>query len=357
MRALKVLLIILDVFLVLALVLIIGAIILIQSGKSKLKNKANSEGPDMVIEETVTNEQDNTPGYVWKEGWVRYNGDIYEYNEDILTFLVMGIDKKGVVKDSKTPTGGGQSDAMFLLIINPHNQTMNIFAIDRNTMAEINMVGAGENGMDATAVAQLAVQHGFGDGKELSCELTRDAITNFLFNLPIHGYISVNYEAIPAINDAVGGVEVTIPEDLVSMAKKAGINWKAGDRILLKGQDAIRFIKWRDTSLFESARLRTRRQKEYLTSFVAQAIEATKKDVTMPINLYNKIKGYTVTDISVDEMTYLASELINYRFSAEHIYSMEGETIMGEEFEEFYPDMDALKAQMIELFYEKVDIE
>ena len=85
-------------------------------------------------------------------------------------------------------------------------------------------------------------------------------------------------------------------------------------------------------------------------------MEATKKDITMPITLYNKVKRYTVTDISIDEMSYLASELISYKFSGHQIYTMNGETITGDVYEEFYPDMEALKEQMINIFYEKVDV-
>jgi hypothetical protein len=34
---------------------------------------------------------------------------------------------------------------------------------------------------------------------------------------------------------------------------------------------------------------------------------------------------------------------------------MEGETVMGEEFEEFYPDEDALYEMILDVFYEKVE--
>ena len=37
----------------------------------------------------------------WQDGWIRYNGQIYAYNEDIMTFLVMGVDNDDVVKKAK----------------------------------------------------------------------------------------------------------------------------------------------------------------------------------------------------------------------------------------------------------------
>ena len=337
---------------------VLGAEVFLYAGQSSLHKKEGQRGPQLGLEETAEGltgetgqEGGKEPGHVWEEGWVRYEGEVYAYNEDILTFLVMGIDSKGEAEERQGLTNGGQSDALFLLIINPHKEDISILAIDRNTMTDIRMAGIGDGGADIVAKAQLAVQHGFGDGKEKSCELTRDTVSQLLYGLPIHGYISVNYEAIPYINDAVGGVEVTVPEDLAGA--KSG--WKAGEKVLLQGRDAITYVKWRDTTVFESARMRTKRQKEYLTAFIRKAIEATKQDVTMPVKLYNRVKGYTVTDISLGEMAYLASELAGYRFSGDQIYTMEGETVMGERYEEFYPDMEALREQMIGLFYERVE--
>lgn len=333
-----------------------GAGIMMVSGRNRLRSHVNSAGPDLGMDDVgnvISGETEQGGGHTWQEGWVRYNGDVYAYNEDIMTFLVMGIDQKGEAAGNRGLTDGGQSDAIFLLIINPHQKSISIFAVDRNTMTDVTMAGVGDGGTDIVTRAQIAVQHGFGDGGAGSCELTRDAVSALLFNLPIHGYISVNYEAIPYINDAVGGIEVVIPEDVAGVRK----DWNVGDTVLLQGRDAITFVKWRDTSVYESARLRTRRQKTYLTSFVARAIAVTKQDITMPVTLYNRVKGYTVTDITVDEMAYLASELVDYSFSGDRIYTMEGETVMGDRHEEFYPDMDALREQMIGIFYEKVELE
>ena len=240
-------------------------------------------------------------------------------------------------------------------MLNPHDKSIKIFAIDRNTMTDITMLGVGEAGTDVTTIAQIAVQHGFGDGREQSCELTVKAVSSLMYDLPIHGYISINYGAIPVINDVIGGVEVTIPEDMAVISRKNGLNWETGDVVTLKGEQALTYIRARDTSQFESARLRMLRQKTYLTSFASKAISVCKEDITLPVILYHKIKRYTVTNISVDEMTYLASQISGYHFDGNQIYTMTGETVMDDNYEEFYLDMDALKEQMIEVFYEKVD--
>ena len=82
-------------------------------GKSGIRKTTVGEAP--VLESTESTEEG------WQDGWIRYNGQIYAYNEDIMTFLVMGIDNDDVVKKAKDGLSGGQADAMFLAVMNPHD--------------------------------------------------------------------------------------------------------------------------------------------------------------------------------------------------------------------------------------------
>ena len=46
---------------------------------------------------------------------------------------------------------------------------------------------------------------------------------------------------------------------------------------------------------------------------------------------------------------------MNYHFDQSSIYSLEGETVQGDKFEEFYVDEDALYEMIIDIFYEPVE--
>ncbi|MDE7222892.1 MAG: LCP family protein [Acetatifactor sp.] len=344
--------------LVIVLIVVIAVLAIslyISQGGRRLYDRAASARPNLEQGETAGAGQEQfyepETGTTWKEGWIRHDGKIYEYNEDILTFLVMGIDKMEEVTESKDDVSGGQADALFLVIANPDDKTIKILAVNRDTITDVVMYNIGEGGSSPVVSAQIATQHGFGDGKELSCELTRDAVSSLLYDLPIHGYVSVNMAAIPELNDALGGVDVIALEDLSTMIKGA----TEGAELHLEGIDAFVYVQYRDTSVFESARGRLARQKQYLTAFIRQAIAATKQDITLPINLYGKLKQYMVTDVTMDELAYLASELINYSFDQDAIYAMEGITREGDGHEQFYPDSAALRDLMIQLFYQEVE--
>lgn len=330
-------------------------------GKERLLASAGNSAPTMTTDETIDSIDDimnrQTKEGLWQEGWLQYEGRIYEYNDDIMTFLVMGIDKNGEVENSQGATDGGQADALFLVVADRGKKEIKLVGINRDTMVNVNAYGAYGEGTDGSAKAQIAVQHGFGDGRELSCELTQDAVSELFYNLPIHGYAAVNMDAIPVINDAVGGVTLEVLEDIDTdkYGKSIGQVWHEGEEIHLQGMEAYCYVRWRDREKFESARLRLARQKQYLEAFLEKARAETKKNITLPVRLYGDLSKYMVTDISIDETAYLAGELIGYTLDPQGIYTLSGETVKGDIYEEFYPDEEALKALMIAVFYREVE--
>lgn len=331
---------------------VIGFTVMQLHGKNSLYKKASQDAPSLEQGkqvELVTQENAGNDA-TWQEGDIRYNGEIYRYNEDMLTFLFMGIDNMEEVSITENHTLGGQSDALFLLCINPHNRQIQVIGINRDTMTEIAVYSEGGNFIGTTN-AQITLQHAYGDGEKLSCERTRECVENLFYGIPIHGYCSINMGAIPLLNDAVGGVEVVALENL----KTKKNTFTEGERVLLMGESAYDYLHYRDTNSFNSAGRRLERQKQYLTAYARQAASAMKTDITLPVTLYNTLSKYMVTDVSVDEVMYLASEFAGYELSKDNIYSLEGETVMGEKFEEFYVDEDALYDLIISVFYEKVE--
>lgn len=296
-------------------------------------------------DETLTKEENEK----WQEGWVKYQQTIYKYNEEILTFLIMGIDKEDDVEEVAEGTKGGQADGLFLLVVNPKDKSIKVVGINRNTMTDVDIYdNKGE--YTSTVKAQLAIQHGFGNGMEESCEYQKKAVENLFYQLPIHGYAAVNMSAVATINDAVGGVDVTVPGDL------AGFNeyFIEGNSLHLMGENAFWYVKYRNTDIFGSADMRLDRQKQYLNSFIDAAKQSVHKDASVVIDLYQAVKSQMVTNVSLDEVAYLTPILADYKYDVDDFYTLQGETVMGEQYEEFYPDEDAMFEMILDIFYEKV---
>ena len=340
-------------WLILAVVFLLGVFQTVRLiGRNHLVSNAKSEGPDLTLSglsSVITTDEGEG---VWQKDWVKYDGQIYTYNKQIMTFLIMGIDKNSDVQKVAEGTDGGQADALFLAVLNNEDKTIKVIGINRNTMADVDIYGNDGNYV-RTVKAQIAVQHGFGNGMEESCEYQQSAVQKLLYNLPIHGYAAINMSAISTINDAVGGVDVTVLEDL-TIKDKSLIK---GKKVHLMGESAFWYVKYRDTTVFGSADMRLARQKQYLQNFIAAAKRTAKNDISSVMELYRAIMPQMVTNVSPDEIAYLAPMLTEYRFDEDGFYTMEGETVRGEQFEEFYPDEEALLRIILDVFYNEVDLE
>lgn len=293
---------------------------------------------------------------IWEEGWVKYQNQIYSYNKDTLCFLFMGIDKDNEVAEAVQGADGGQADALFLLVMDQKEKTLRVVSINRNTMAEIKLYDKAGAYLTTTK-AQIAVQHGFGNGLEESCEYQVEAIRRLFYNIPIQGYCAINMDAVTALTDLAGGIELTAIEDVKSAKQDETLGERIvnrGETVLLDGRKAYSYVRYRKTEAAGSADLRLERQKQFLAAYIQKIRQEIKKDLTLPIKLYQAAAAQMVTDVTIDEAAYLASEAVNYRIDNSSFYTLQGETKQGEIFEEYYIDETALYELILELFYKPV---
>mgnify|MGYP001718301415 FL=1 len=95
-----------------------------------------------------------------------------------------------------------------------------------------------------------------------SCQYMVDAVSNLFYGMPINGYVALNMNAVGMINDAVGGVTVTVPEDMTQVDP----SFAEGAMVTLTGDQALKFTRYRDTEKDFSNNSRMERQKQYLVN-------------------------------------------------------------------------------------------
>ena len=261
----------------------------------------------------------------------------------------MGIDNNGVVETAKDSVSGGQSDAMFLLVADEEKQQMKIVSINRNTMTDVFVCDKDGKSM-GTMQAQICVQHGFGDGEKLSCTRTVDAVEDMFYNLPISGYIAFNMGAVKEINHVIGGIEVEVLEDISS--KDGRIQLKKGDTVTLSDDEAMLYLRGRDLDEFGSATNRLRRQEQYINKYIWAVKNSSGVSRTKIESLYEATEDYMVTSV---DFTELVSQLIEYEYTEDDMYTVPGEMKMGKDFEEFYINQDEFYDLIFEVFYNEVD--
>lgn len=280
------------------------------------------------------------------ENYISYNGQKYQHNDHIRTYLYMGIDKDGPVTEAEDSVSGGQSDAMFLIVVDSEKKTISVLSINRNTMTDVDVYDKDGNFVE-TRELQICLQHGFGDGMRTSCQRSVDAVSNLLYGEPVSGYIAMNMDAMPMMNDSVGGVTVEVLDDLTSPSRNVSLH--KGETVTLNGDEAYVYLRSRDINEFDSATERLNRQMQYIQAFVKQA---KSKDAATLVSAYNAITDYIVTNVDVPN---LVNKLTTYEFDDSRMYTIPGETQMGEQYEEYHVDEDALYQVMLDIFYKPVE--
>ena len=329
-------------------VIIIG--ILVIGFTTWAKNRNNVPDNETVITPADTQEQwsakkdssQEMTSEKWQEGTIDYKGKKYMYNEQLKVYLLMGVDRSGKAEASTDYTKGGQSDAMFLLVADEENHKMSIVSINRNTMVEINTCDSKGNSLGKYK-AQICVQHGFGDGRKLSCTRTVEVVEKLFYNIPISGYIAINMDAVPQINNVVGGVKVKAIEDIGDIHK--------GQELTLSDQQAFEYLRGRNQEEHGSADKRLRRQEQFIKAFIRQVKNSSGITQTKIESIYDRIEEYMVTSV---DFTRLVSALIEYDFEDDNMYTVPGETVRGKEFEEYNVDQDAFYDLVINVFYREV---
>lgn len=341
-------------------VLLSGTLIAMRMvGKHRLQTPvAGSDSIELSLD-TPEWEQVSDEPQAESDDSILYKGKRYQRNEDIISILIMGIDKESVQTIggqswNEAETGdnvGGQADAQILMLIDPHTKTVNLVTINRNTMTDVDVWD--QNG-DYLGVftKQIALQHGYGDGGIESCEHQVKAVSRLFHGIPIHSYAAIEMDAIPEMNHAVGGVTVEVLDDVTGQVDH--VRLYQGDTVTLNDMEAYYYLRYRNVNEFGSSDMRLKRQKQYVSAFAKQAKEQALSNINVAVDLYKTLQKYMVTDMDEATFTYMVTEYIGYDLQLDTIYSLEGETIQGDRFEEFYVDDDALQDLIVELFYEPV---
>lgn len=329
------------IFLLVAAAGLFGSFVYLRAeGEKNLKTNVEEMMADAEVEEEK------------KEGlFVNYKGKEYKYNEDVINFLCLGIDKTISIEDKVEDTRGqGNADVIMLVSVDLESGFIHILAIPRDTMVPVKVYDTAGTYLRSEE-CQITSQHTYGLTEEKGCELMVEAVSNLLYKVPIQRYCSINIQAVPLLNDAIGGVDVAVLE---TMQGDYG-TYNQGDILHLDGNMALEYIRIRDHNVFGSAMLRLERQKQYLMSYFETAKQAIGGDLTIPVTIYQQLidNKYMYTDIALADVTYLVPELLNISLTVEDMSMIPGEVVKPGEYTEYHVNDEQLKELVIQRFYEE----
>lgn len=311
--------------------LLILVVIVLIVGVKLAKKYAKDKNPQWDDEQT----QDFLGTYT-------YNGKQYHYNTDIWNILYLGIDNNDVVRDDMMPGEAGQTDCIMILSLNKKTKEAKIIQIPRDSMTEIDIYNRGGN-VFKTKKAQIATQYAYCTGGHSSCYAAKKTISEMLYLLPIDAYLAMDMASVSMVNDAIGGVTLTIPKDYTMIDPAFG----EGVTLTLSGKQAYDYVHWRDTNASFSNNDRMERQVQYIPAMIDTIRNNAELEDNYYEAIYPLVEDYMITDLTEEKVNSLAE----YTLVTSDIVKLPGEGKKGEKYEEYHLDEKELEKLIIEMFY------
>ncbi|MBR6559022.1 MAG: LCP family protein [Clostridia bacterium] len=280
---------------------------------------------------------------------ISHDGKEFVPNENIETLLVLGLDKYHGADGAASHEDGVQSDFLMLFVFDNSKEQCTAIQINRDTMTRIKKLSIGGTAVVGTYTAQIALAYNYvaDDNAKIKCRNTCDSVEYLMNGIKVDHYLSLTMDCVSALNDLVGGVEVTVLDDFTGIDDAL----VKGETVTLTGERALRYVRSRyglDDSTNSS---RMERQQQYINALYDKTVSCMGSNESFAVELADTLDDYVVYDSSNERMMKFIEKLDKYEFLG--IRDLEGESRLGEEFVEFYPDESSLRELVLDLFYKQ----
>ncbi len=263
------------------------------------------------------------------------NYEGYTRKDKYYTFLVVGTDASGL-----------NTDTILVSSFDTVNNKVNILQVPRNSMLDVDRNNRKVN-------ASFAI----GQEEQLEMDLEN------LIGIPIDRYVVVSIQAFRDIVDAVGGVEINVPQAMQyeDPYQDLVIDLQPGVQTL-NGVQAEGFVRYR--SGYADADIgRLKAQKAFISAFMKKLF-SVKGALQIP-ELVNVVSENLKTNLNTNEMIFLATKALslggddirfftltgeNYRDGIAYyaLYKEETMQIINTYFNPFTTDLSADKFHIVE---------
>ena len=188
----------------------------------------------------------------------------------------------------------GLADSIMLCSFDPMDRDLDVVSIPRDTYVE-------RKGHKTSASNKINSSYGRGGADSVV-----DSVVA-LTGVPVHYYVKVDYKAVKAIVDAIGGIKVTVPQDMNYDDPVDGlhIHFKEG-QVVSKGEDIIKLLRYRKNNKgggYKEGDLgRVKMQQEIVKLGIEKVLKGNV--VSNFLKLQGPIKEYVETNMSPKQMMF-----------------------------------------------------
>ena len=245
---------------------------------------------------------------------------------ETVNILLLGMDIGDAENTSNT--SARRTDTMMLLNYNPRTDNIKIVSIPRDTLIEV------ENAHDGNGnyipYWKINAAYVLGGEQEVieQVESLLDITVNYL--------VEIDYAAFRNLIDAVGGVEMYIGRDMYydDDAQDLHIHFNKGETVLLDGQKAEEFFRWRKnndgTGLADGDLGRIKNQQKFISALIEKC--TNPMIVTQVPDILKAIKENVVTNMSGTAMIKYGLKMISNSGISMSTLQGYNERIYGQDF-------------------------
>ncbi len=232
--------------------------------------------------------------------WVE-NIEELEETEDEMTELEKAIDKSKRVNILVVGLEDKRSDTIMLGSFDKKSGELNILSIPRDTYFY-------RLGHDKAEEKKINAIYSSSGVKGLM-----KSVENVL-GIPVHNYVTLDYQGVESVVDTIGGVEVDVPFDMKYEDPYDDpplvIDIPEGNQIL-DGEESLQYLRYRhnnDMTLgYKDGDIgRIKAQQEFIKSAVKKSIS-----FKLPV-VVKEIYKHLKTDLSLADMLLLATDAVNF---------------------------------------------
>ena len=329
----------LTIFGVLAAILCLGIVYVIAG---RLDRRMN----DLAISRDTYESTFDNVSYM-KGSLTLYDEDYY-YSHNFENYLIMGTDLSGNEEGEGEAFENNMADFLMLMSIDKSADTYTLIELNRDTITDVRMLTDKGETIEIQQM-QLCIAHAYGGTVEMGCSNQVWAVSNMLGELKINGYYSIGMDDIEELNHAIGGVRVTLDEDI-----DGDPELKKGNTVTLTDSQAALYLRARMSVGEGTNEERMARQHAYLDGFISQSREKAAADPRYYYDLLDTLERIAVTNLTGTQISRIAKAFTQNEFLGIRRFDGESDTGVllddGLEHAEYYIDPDSFLEVMQEVF-------
>lgn len=279
---------------------------------------------------------------------VSYQGEIYREKPAMTAMLLIGTDRPAGTA-SYGARQGGQADFLMLAVVDHNEKIIHRLQIDRDTMTAVETLGVLGNPV-GTKEMQICLACSFGVTPQENCKSVQTAVENLLEGIEIDYYLAMGMDSIGRLNDALGGVTVTLQDDMSDLDAQM----VQGETLTLNAEQAELMVRGRMQVGDGTNKSRMRRQRVFLESAGHLIKERIKAEPEFADHFLDEMENDVTMNITRAQLLRELNTAHSYELG--DIQTISGQYIVGGDgFMEFHASPGAAVQWVLDVFYTKED--